>query len=202
MKRDEITDLAKQLRQLNWTDLERRIHDATRRDLTGVARPDGFPRTTAGADTSTPGPRPGRPDDDERVDLTSVEAAADARGFRPGQPDDLHQHLVIVLARLRRMADDAKVLTDQLNEIDRLTNNADDPELCESCNRAGVRADSAHYGDVVGRINRPMRLCDDCYMHVYRRHPQGAQLPPHLALPDVERIVASARGRRYRERAS
>lgn len=202
VKIEEIRALGRQLRALNWSDLEQRIIAATRRDLTSGTRPDGFPRTSGATAPSDARAPTDEDDDDQAVALTSVESAAIARGFHRPERDELHELLAGVTRRLARMADDARVIKERLADIDNLHKRATDPEICESCNRAGVRTDSAYYSDVVGRLTKPMRLCNDCYMHVYRRHPAGAKLPAHEALPKPDRILARHQGRRYREHAS
>jgi hypothetical protein len=91
----EIDRAIASLRAVDLDDLGRRLHDLHELNVRNPSRPDGYPSSTPGAPVPSASAPPPLSDDDEDegpVDLTSVEAAALARGDHndPMQRSEYH----------------------------------------------------------------------------------------------------------------
>jgi hypothetical protein len=137
-----------------------RIREAFRRDETGTARRDGFPQGGDSAGSTGPGDPTGN--------------AVTARPMR----DPHHEDCQKIAADLRAIVDAFDGIVLALDRIDQRST-AEDVEIdrapvCEHHARHGHTVEAWRYGDVGGKLSRPMHLCQSCVNQVSR----------HGAVPD------------------
>lgn len=151
-------------------DLARRIRALLPRLDAGRPIPDGYPAATTGASHGT-------------SELTSVEAAANARTFGRRIHDPIHEHGHRAVTRFIHAIDELDAAIRDLDVIDRIGN--DDPvddTHCESCARTLPRPrDARTRGTVGGRLDKVMRLCDPCrwFIEDHDRLPTEHELDTH-----------------------
>lgn len=181
----EINDQIRQLRKINWSDLERRLTAALDRDRTGSTRPDGYPAGTLGGGRGS-------------AELTSTESAAEQRAFGR-TTDPLRLHVEHAVAALTQAVDATTKLTARLDTIDRLASPVE-PEPCEACARFATNReihghrieDMILFTDSNGRLDRHWRLGSWCYDQVRRSG----------EIPTEDRTVRYYQGRPQQERVS
>lgn len=148
--------------------LRRRLTTALTRLEAGRPIPDGLNRSGGSR-------RRLDADDLDDVRLTPTEAAANARGFSNRPNDPVHQHGYRAASELIRAITSLDNCLAALDALDRLTDEAPiDTPACELC--AGVLTNPRpweHYGDVGGRLPKPMHLCKP-----HRQYVEDRGAPP------------------------
>lgn len=121
---------------------------------------DGFPPSTLGGGGGGSG-------------LTSPEAAVESMLGRKGRSphDPVAQHGHRCATRFMNAVIELYGAVDAAAAFNALAEDAPlDVPSCESCARALPQPPAPeHWGDVGGRLHRPMHLCGDCYQFVFRR---------------------------------
>lgn len=163
---------------LTTTDLNQlahRLRTAIDRDI--PSRPDGYPTRTPGSD---PGTAHTPHDNDDRIDLTTVEAAADARTH---WHDPHHHHTQAALGYLEDAERALRACLNRLTLIDRLTDTRpaagegiDPHDWCSHHLQLGLGCEPRYRGD----------CCRRCYEF---RLAEG-YLPPRELL-QLKRITAA-----------
>lgn len=164
-------------------DLDRRVRALIPRLEAGRPLPDGWRPATSGSGTSG-----------GSSELTSVENAADNRGFKTPRHDPIHEHGHRAVTRILRAVDELEAAITDLDIVDRKTADEDhEPTHCESCARALERPrDSDTVGTVGGRLDKVMRLCNPCRWFV----------EDHGELPTVEQLQHHHQTGRWRVRTT
>jgi len=178
------------LRRLGVLTTESKLVAALERDDVSAA-PDGWPSGHEGtAMVLAP--------DGERVVLTSVERAADARMRTTGGHVDPHHHTAARAERaLRDLVRAAHALVDALQQVDGLQAELVGERPCDSCKRAGLEVEGERWGDVGRRLPEAHWLCAACYLFV-QRVCEDMATPPRL--PTVEELNQHATTGRWRVR--
>ena len=159
-RRADVKRAVESLRTCDWRDIERRVLAALERDRAGSTVPDGH---SMGGQ--------GNGEGESRTELHAM-----ARTARAFPRDELHSHVEHLWAFLQQAAQSTDAVRFRLHRIDVLTKDAPvNRRACECCEAAEIRdavtnrhPAPAHYGNVGGRLDANMHLCDLCYAFVVR----------------------------------
>jgi hypothetical protein len=184
----QIEDWFAELRSTPWRGLEEALKAALEADKRGgVARPDGYPTSTA------PGSGGGS-------ELTSVEAAAEFLCFSKREADEHRALLEQAVGYAQQLLFSMRAMRRHLDGIARLTNPTDlnPPKSCEWCKEAGITRDWDHRTNLDGLLPRETHLCGAHYNYAYKRgeKPSAEQTQHHDKTGTWRVRVVSDRKRR------
>lgn len=175
----QIDDLIDSLSSTDWAYLRRALKAARRRDRER-AQVDGYPASVNGA---------GRGGNE----LTSVEAAADARAF-PTHPlrDPVHENVEQAFGFFLDMHNARGAVLKRLHDLEVAGGLDTERFLCEGYRLIGVERTADHFGDVGGKLPTKRRLSDEVVKFVSK----------YGRMPTPEEMRSYNAGSRWRVRAT